>query len=117
MSVSESYLNFVLDQLEDVGTITAKKMFGGAGIYLDGVFFGLIDNDILHFKVDDSNRTDYESARMNPFRPYGENSYAMQYYEVPVEVLEDKEKLRLWADKALAVAIRKLSVDRKRKKT
>ncbi len=115
MSVSENYLSYVLDQLEYLGTVTTKKMFGGVGIYLDGVFFGGIDNNILYFRVDDSNRPDYESAGMNPFRPYGENAYAMQYYEVPADVLEDKEKLRLWADKALAVAIRKASVGRKQK--
>lgn len=113
MVVSESYRSFVLEQLESVGQVTAKNMFGGVGLYLDGLFFALIANDILYFKVDDSNRPDFEAADMEPFRPYGDKSYAMKYYEVPVEVLEDCETLRLWANKALAVARQRSSVSKK----
>jgi uncharacterized protein (TIGR02453 family) len=113
MSVSESYRDYVLEQLGCMGQVTAKNMFGGVGLYLDGLFFALIANDTLYFKVDGTNRPDYEAAGMGPFRPYGDKSYAMKYYEVPVEVLEDRETLRLWANKALAVARRKLSVSKK----
>ncbi len=116
MSFSEEYLDYVLDQLKWVGPITAKKMFGGVGLYLNGVFFALIAEDVLYFKVDDSNRPDYEAAGMGPFKPFGEKSYTMQYYEVPVDVLEDMEMLRIWANKALAVAIRKLATRKSRLK-
>ena len=113
MSVSESYRSYVLEQLESVGQVTAKNMFGGVGLYLEGLFFALIANDILYFKVDESNRLDYEAVGMGPFRPYGDKSYAMKYYEVPADVLEERETLRLWADKALAVARQKISVGKK----
>ncbi len=116
MSVSESYQSFVLEQLEGVGQVTAKNMFGGVGLYLDRVFFALISNDILYFKVDESNRPDFEAADMGPFRPFGDKSYAMKYYEVPADVLEERETLKVWADKALAVARRKLSVGKKNPK-
>lgn len=106
MSINIDYLDYVLDQLQCVGEVVAKKMFGGAGIYLDGIFFALIANNVLYFKVDSSNKLDYETAGMEPFRPRGKKSYAMQYYEVPVSVLEDKEKLKVWANKALDVAIK-----------
>ena len=53
MAVSESYLAFVLGQLEGVRGVVTKRMFGGVGIYSDGVFFAVIDNDTLFFKVDD----------------------------------------------------------------
>jgi DNA transformation protein len=82
-------------------------MFGGVGLYLDGVFFALIANDILYFKVDDSNRKDYEAKGMGPFRPYRDKSTIMQYYEVPVEVVEGNDTLRLWVSKALEAAARK----------
>lgn len=117
MPVNNDYLNYVLDQLKYAGSVTPKKMFGGVGIYLQGVFFALIADDALYFKVDDSNRRDYEAEGMGPFKPFGEKSYSMQYYEVPIDALEDKEELKVWANKALAVALKKSSgIKKKRKK-
>jgi len=81
-------------------------MFGGAGLYLDGVFFGLVADDILFFKVDDTNKPDYVAAGSGPFKPFGTNSYEMSYYEVPGDVLEDPDMLKEWAMKALLVAKR-----------
>lgn len=79
-------------------------MFGGVGIYSGAFFFALIAKDVLYFKVDDSNRPDFECRGMGPFRPYGEDGEVMQYYEVPADLLEDPEQLRAWAAKAVAVA-------------
>lgn len=107
MPVSNSYRDYVLEQLAIAGSVTAKKMFGGVGLYLDGLFFALIADDRLYFKVDDTNRSDYETVGMGPFQPYadiGGKPYTMQYYEVPVEILEDGVDLCIWAKKALAVA-------------
>jgi DNA transformation protein len=84
-------------------------MFGGVGIYSGAFFFALIADDVLYFKVDDSNRTDFERRGMGPFRPYGEDGEVMQYYEVPADLLEDPEQLRTWAEKAVAVARAKRS--------
>ena len=104
MSVSSSYKVYVLEQLQVGGPITAKSMFGGVGLYRRGLFFGLMDNDTLFLKVDDSNRPDYQQAGTQPFQPYGDGSYSMQYYEVPADVLEDRETLHRWVEKAVAVA-------------
>jgi len=79
-------------------------MFGGVGIYSGELFFALIADDTLYFKVDDSNRGDFEARRMGPFRPYGEDGESMQYYQVPEDLIEDPEALRPWAEKAIAVA-------------
>jgi len=72
-------------------------------------FFALIADDVLYFKADDHNRPDYEDMDMGPFRPHPNKSVVMQYYEVPVDVLENREKLQLWADKAMAAAMRKMN--------
>jgi DNA transformation protein and related proteins len=103
MTVSASYKTYVLEQLQTLGTVTARSMFGGVGLYHQNLFFGLMDDDTLYFKVDDSNRRDYETAGSTAFRPYGD-SYSMHYYEVPVDVLDDRPVLRDWALKALAAA-------------
>lgn len=64
MAVSAAYRDYVLEQLAGLGPIRARKMFGGVGIYLHGLFFALIADEVLYFKVDDSNRPDYEAAGM-----------------------------------------------------
>jgi len=80
-------------------------MFGGVGVYSDGVFFGIIDNDRLYLKVDDINRPEYEAHGMEPFRPYDDDR-TMPYYEIPVDVLENPDELAGWALKAVDVARR-----------
>jgi len=107
MPVSDEYLTYVIDQLECVGPVQARRMFGGAGLYCDGLFFALVADDVLYFKVDDSNCPDYESAGMGPFRPFPDKPNVMQYYEVPIDALENKDTLYDWARKALDVAERK----------
>lgn len=82
-------------------------MFGGVGLYCDGVFFGIIAGDVLYLKVDDGNRPDYERAGMPAFKPYANRSGTMQYYAVPVNVLESPLDLERWARKAVAAASRK----------
>ena len=114
MSVSDSYKAYVLEQLEIAGSVTARPMFGGIGLYRTGIFFGLMDDDVLYFKVDDSTRGDFEQAGCRPFRPYGEGSYSMQYYEVPADVLEDRATLTEWARKAVAVARKSATARKKR---
>jgi DNA transformation protein len=116
MPVSEEYLDYVVDQLGCIGQVASKRMFGGVGLYHDELFFGLIAGDVLYFNVDDENRPMYEGARSRPFQPYGEDSYSMGYYEVPVDVLEDVDQLKAWAKGAVAAAERKALTSKKRKK-
>ena len=84
--------------------IRARPMFGGVGLYSGEVFFALIADDTLYFKVDDSTRPEFEARGMGPFRPFGDASGAMQYYQLPEDLLEDPEALRPWAEKAVAIA-------------
>jgi hypothetical protein len=80
----------------------------------EGAFFGLLADDTIYLRVDDGNRGDYEAAGMEPFRPYGDASYSMQYYQLPADVLEDRERLREWMVKAIAAARRNTTGKRKR---
>jgi DNA transformation protein len=89
-------------------------MFGGVGIYAAERFFALIANDVLYFKVDDSNRADFEARGMGPFRPFGDDRDKMQYYEVPADLLDDPDALRPWAEKSIACAAAKRKKGRKR---
>lgn len=106
LRVSDGFRRFVLDQLEVAGLVVPRSMFGGVGLYRGDVFFGIIAGDVLYLKVDAGNRADYEAAGMPPFKPYPNRSGTMQYYAVPVSVLENPEDLAVWVKKALAAAER-----------
>ena len=104
LKVSPAFRQFVLDQLEELGEVTPRSMFGGVGLYHRGVFFGLIAGDVLYLKVGDSNRGEYERHGMQPFKPYPHRSGTMRYYAVPVEVLESPLELAQWARRSVRVA-------------
>jgi DNA transformation protein and related proteins len=106
MPVSAAFRTFALEQLSRVAPVTHRAMFGGVGIYSEGLFFALMDDDVLYLKVDDVTRGDFEAAGCGPFRPAGPAGEAMQYYELPGDLLEDADRLRPWVAGALDVARR-----------
>jgi DNA transformation protein len=107
MPVSDDFMEFCLDQLSGLGDVSARRMFGGAGLYCRGKMFGLLANDVAYLKVDDSNRAMFEQRGSEPFRPYADKPAAMPYYEVPIEVLEDPIELLEWAGESLRIALEK----------
>jgi DNA transformation protein len=104
LHVSAGFRSFVLDQLEPLGSVVAKAMFGGVGLYCGGVFFGLIARDVLYLKVDATNRGDFERAGSQPFRPYPDRAGTMRYYAVPIGVLESANDLVKWARRSVDIA-------------
>lgn len=106
MRSSNTFRDFVLDQLSEVPGVRARAMFGGIGLYAGDVFFGIISSDVLYLKVDASNRARYEKAGSDAFRPYPDKSMSMSYYNVPVSVLEHAETLMEWAKISVDVAKR-----------
>src|SRR5262245_44027950 len=118
MAVSSNYREGIEDRLGAVvPALKLKAMFGGVGVYSGAAFFALLDNDTLYFKVNDSNRGDFEAAGTGPFRPFPDKpDYVMQYYEVPAQILDNSKFLREWAAKAIAVAKSKPRKKSSRKK-
>jgi DNA transformation protein len=106
LKVTPAFRTFVLDQLEELGDVTSRSMFGGVGLYCRGLFFGIIARDTLYLKVDGENRPDYEAAGMKSFKPYADRPATMQYCAVPLDVLESPLDLTRWARKAVAAAAR-----------
>ena len=106
MPVSSDYLAYVLEQLAGLAGLSARRMFGGVGLYCDELFFALLDNDTLYLRVNDDNRTDYTARGMSQFRPYADRpELSMSYYEAPADVLEDPAQLVSWARRSVAVAM------------
>ena len=107
MAVNEEYLKFVQDQLEGVGAIDIKRMFGGIGIFKDGLMFGKIGGDTFRLKVDETNKKQYEDKGMKPFVSKTKKK-GMPYWEVPQEVLNDRDELTTCANTSIEIA-KKLS--------
>jgi DNA transformation protein len=97
----ESFTDFVLDQLQPLGAVDCRRMFGSYGLYHDGVFFGIIAQGRLYFKTSSTTRSAYEQLGMQPFRPNARQTLK-SYYEVPIDILEDHTQLTLWARQAVA---------------
>src|SRR2546423_12091722 len=97
---SACFRAFVMDLLgRVVPRVRSRAMFGGFGIYAGDRFFALIADGTLYFKVDDSNRPDYEALGMKPVQPYGPGSEAMKYFQGPADLLDEAEALLRWAGK------------------
>ena len=104
---AEGFKIFVLEQLSAAGfeDVYAKAMFGGFGLYSETYFFGLISKaGRLYFKTDDASRQAFLDAGMSVFEPRP-GKPLKAYYEVPVNVLEDLERLADWTQQAIAIAI------------
>lgn len=107
MARSSEFVDFVLESLGPLGGVSARRMFGGHGIYKDGVMFGLIAEDQLYLKVDDGNRRAFEAEGLQPFTYAGKGRpVQMSYHEAPSEGLDDPEVLCDWARSAYAAARR-----------
>ena len=107
MPVSDRFIEFIVEQLDAIGPITPRRMFGGVGLYAGDLFFALIAGDVLYLKVDDATRGAFETAGARPFQPYPNRPAGggtMKYYSVPAATLEDGEALVAWSRQAVAVA-------------
>jgi len=105
MALSNEYIDFITEQLERLGPVRTRRMFGGMGIYLDDMMFGVIFDESLYFKVDDRNRSDYEEENMEPFTYEMSNGRigSLKYYEVPERLYDDSDELVEWARKSIDV--------------
>ena len=106
MRVTDGFRAFVLEQLAGVESVRARGMFGGVGLYANDVFFGILAADSLYLKVDDSNRGLYDAPGMTALKPHSDKPMRMSYYQVPVDVLEDRDELAVWAPASVRVAAR-----------
>ena len=108
MPVSADFRDFVLEQLAGAaGAVSARAMFGGYGLYAESkVLFAVLDDDAVFFRVDDDSRAAYEAAGSRPFAPMPGQAPMRNYWELPAEVLEDREMLALWKARAVLAAER-----------
>ena len=105
MSVSESFRELLIEHLAPLGPVQFRRMFGGGGVYLDGVMFGLVDDDVLYLKADDGTRAMVEAEGMGPFVYDGKGKpITMSYWRAPERLYDEPDDLIAFARAALGVA-------------
>lgn len=107
MTVSAAFLDLITDMLRASGPITSRRMFGGAGIFRNGLMFALVADDVLYLKADAVTAEHFVELGLEPF-VYGKDDkrVAMSYRRAPEAMFEDPDEARVWSRRALDAAIR-----------
>lgn len=103
----QDFVNHVVELLQSLGPVTARRMFGGHGLFLDGLMFALVADNELYFKADDENRELFTAQGLQAFsyRKQGK-VMSLSYYQAPEEALEDMQVMNSWGNLGFASALR-----------
>jgi DNA transformation protein and related proteins len=108
MVASDSFAEFLREQLAPLGHVTMRRMFGKTGVFCDGLMLGMVTEDTLYFRVDDHNRAAFKEAEALPPLNY-EKQGAMidlSFWRAPERLFDEPDELVAWARAALAAARR-----------
>lgn len=108
MAAGSDIIAHVLDLLGGWRGIAARRMFGGHGLFRDGMMFGLVVDETLYLKVDERNRPAFVAAGMRPFtyrRATRAAPVELSYWQAPAEILDDAEEMARWARGAWEAAL------------
>ncbi|MCZ8252791.1 MAG: TfoX/Sxy family protein [Hylemonella sp.] len=107
MPQRSEFLDFVIGQMAGLGVITARAMFGGHGLYCNGLFIAIIADEQLYFKADAQSQPRFEAAGLQRFQYQARGkTVQLMYYEAPTEVYDDTRAMSDWGQLALAAAVR-----------
>ena len=105
--MSDDFVDYVLELLGPFGTVGARRMFGGHGVYLDGLMFAIVSGDTLYLKADEMNRIEFEQAGCEIFGYARKSRRAtLGFFRAPEDALESPELMLPWARTAYAAALR-----------
>jgi len=104
----EGFLEWLRELLEPIGRVGVRRMFGGHGVYLDGLFVAIVVDEALYLKVDGETEAAFRAAGCAPFvYESGGKTVATSYWSVPESALDCAEDMQPWARRAIAAALRK----------
>ncbi|HEY3845955.1 MAG TPA: TfoX/Sxy family protein [Acetobacteraceae bacterium] len=115
MVASDSFAEFLREQLAPLGRVTMRRMFGKTGVFCGGLMFGMVTNDTLYFRVDDLNRAVFKEAESDPPLNYEKqgSTIDLAFWRAPERLLDEPDELVTWARAALAAA-RRVAAKRER---
>jgi DNA transformation protein len=106
MVASDSFAEFLREQLASLGHVTVRRMFGKTGVFCDGLMFGMVTDNTLYFRVDDDNRADFKEAEAYPPLNYSKKGFAidLSFWRAPERLFDEPDELIAWARAAIAAA-------------
>src|SRR3954452_5560472 len=115
MVASESFAEFLREQLAPLGRVTMRRMFGKTGVFCDGLMLGMVRDNTLYFRVDEDNRASLKEAETFPPLSYEKNGGAidLSFWRAPERLFDEPDELVSWARAALAAA-RRVAAKRER---
>jgi len=117
MKKHSGFVEFLNEAFEEFGLIDVPRMFGGFGVYHDGVMFGLAARDALYLKADETTKKHFESRGLPQFQySRAGKMVKMSYYKAPEDIYDDREKAAVWARRAYEVALKQNTKKGRRKK-
>ena len=117
MGARDPYIDYLTELLSSNGAVAARRMFGGWGVYLDGVIVGLVAGETLYLKADERTRARFEAVGSTPFVFDSRNArVTTSYWSAPHEAMDSQEAMRPWAQLALQAAWRKVALKPQRKR-
>jgi DNA transformation protein len=108
MVASNSFAEFLREQLGPLGPVTMRRMFGKTGVFCDGVMIGMVRDNTLYFRVDDDNRAAFKEAEAFPPLNYEKKGgpIDLSFWRAPERLFDEPDELVSWARAALAAAQR-----------
>jgi len=101
------FIGFLQELFEKWGEVTARRMFGGHGLYHDGLMFAIVMDNRLYLKVDDLNRPEFEALGLTPFTyPMKGKDVALSYWTAPDAFFDEHTEAVRWARSAWDAAAR-----------
>jgi DNA transformation protein len=105
MPAPSALLEHLLDQLAPIGQPQGRRMFSGHGLYLDGLFIGIIADETLYLKADELSQPAFAAAGMAPFTYSSRGrQVTLSFWEAPADVIEDPQELWRWTREAVRAA-------------
>jgi DNA transformation protein len=106
--MSADLIEHLCDLCAAQGHLTARAMFGGHGLYLDGLLVGLLIEEGVYLKVDEVTRPDFEAAGCAPY-VYAKTDppLTMRYWSIPEAALDSPQAMEPWLRRAVEAALRK----------
>ena len=107
MDNEKQYIAYLVELMQTIGPVYAKAMFGGHGIYLHGLMFGLVEKGTLYLKVDKESELEFKQLGLEAFTYNKKDKVVkLSYFQAPDEAMEDSEEMNTWANKAYSAALR-----------